>query len=387
MIKGSGDTIRCCSCKAQAHIYCYNIAKPSSQLLNDNSNVFFLCDKCKSNVNLNNIDIAANVAELSVNVNKLASDFTAMNSALGEFGNKIIENASSAPPPQLFNAMSNSLSDITVALSKTSTVVEEIRNTVATLNPQQMYAEMIAKLENLRHITETSAIASTSSSDKVIGILTELRPVLAPQTNLSYANVTQRKRPRVDLSASDVNVYTTTQPRFGRTSGTEGTGPTTNAFQLGGKSSRLTNTKHLVISPLHPSTSSAQIKEFITTKLELQESSSEISVFSLAPRNRPLNELTFVSFKIETADNHYDKLMSADFWPKGINFRPFENRGPKPPIVPPFAEIASQSQSSNTDQVDDKAPTETATESEDSSTKPSSSSFFISAVDLASPVK
>lgn len=84
--------------------------------------------------------------------------------------------------------------------------------------------------------------------------------------------------------------------------------------------------KSMVASRFAPSTEASKVLAYVKTKLELPDDSNVVTVRSLAPRNRPLSDLTFVSFKVTVPEDSLAKLMDPSFWPANTTIREFEQR-------------------------------------------------------------
>ena len=81
------------------------------------------------------------------------------------------------------------------------------------------------------------------------------------------------------------------------------------------------NKNYLHVSRLHPSTITDNLKSFVSSKLNL--TSSDIDCWPLLPKNRDLNSLNFISFKVGVFKEDVSKTLAPDFWPSGTSIRPF----------------------------------------------------------------
>lgn len=84
--------------------------------------------------------------------------------------------------------------------------------------------------------------------------------------------------------------------------------------------------KLIVASMLDPATSSDALVNFLNEKLKLPSGSTIARVTKLVPAGIDVNKLDFISFKISVPSTHYNSLMSADMWPKGVTVREFQQR-------------------------------------------------------------
>lgn len=81
-------------------------------------------------------------------------------------------------------------------------------------------------------------------------------------------------------------------------------------------------TKAIVVSQLHPNTTEDNVKKFVRDNINVGDD-VVINVKSLIPKDRSLNELSFISFKLVVPESLYSSILSADFWPTGVTVRDF----------------------------------------------------------------
>lgn len=84
--------------------------------------------------------------------------------------------------------------------------------------------------------------------------------------------------------------------------------------------------KFILASMLDPSTTPEELVVFLNEKLSLPKASTITRVTRLVPAGVDVNTLDYISFKISIPSSHYDLLMSANMWPKGVTVREFEQR-------------------------------------------------------------
>lgn len=77
----------------------------------------------------------------------------------------------------------------------------------------------------------------------------------------------------------------------------------------------------LYLSKFDPRATVDDISRLVRSNLEIE---TQIDVVKLVPRDRKLEELTYVSFKVGVGSEYREKAMSASSWQKGIYFREFE---------------------------------------------------------------
>lgn len=91
------------------------------------------------------------------------------------------------------------------------------------------------------------------------------------------------------------------------------------------KSVQVADKNFLYISRLHPSTTSEQIITHISAKIGV-DVSSDLTCNVLIPKNRNIEDLSFISFKIRVNTNVLDKVTDPSIWPVGIIIRDFKYR-------------------------------------------------------------
>lgn len=82
--------------------------------------------------------------------------------------------------------------------------------------------------------------------------------------------------------------------------------------------------KFLYVSELSPTTTSEDMKQYISKKLNIP--SNEVICQILISRNQNRDELEFVSFKIGLKEDVIDCSFAIDFWPHGTVVREFQER-------------------------------------------------------------
>lgn len=313
---------------------CYGLSESLAQTLVENANVKFLCDKCTA---VNSLSVKECVTTLADNFKEIATEFEDIKSAVGEMKEVLHTVNVTLPPAVWYNEMHDALDDIKTSTNSTAMVVNEIR---ATCDPLSVGGKTNELLQSLL----TAMTPATETNNKIVELLSDIRSaaITAPKpiAQSSYsAVVNNNKRSRSPRSSNDFEVG----PRHKRAAAIMGTGPDTSEFVIGGQNQRVNS---IVISPLHPSTSLTQIKSFIANKLGIATDSNDFSVVSLAPRGRSLDELSFISFKVSSIESLFVQLTTADFWPKGTTYRPFEERARKSVAVS-LPEAQQSDQSSN----------------------------------------
>lgn len=80
--------------------------------------------------------------------------------------------------------------------------------------------------------------------------------------------------------------------------------------------------KSVWISKLDPSISNEMMSEFILTHTDLTDK-SQFNVQKLVKKDADIAELSYVSFKIDVNEQHFDALMNPGTWPKYVAIREF----------------------------------------------------------------
>lgn len=99
--------------------------------------------------------------------------------------------------------------------------------------------------------------------------------------------------------------------------------------------------KSVWISKLDPSVSNEMMSEFILTHTDLTDK-SQFNVHKLVKKDADITELSYVSFKIDVNEQHFDALMNPDTWPKYVAVREFIQIKPVQ-----LGEFIDEAQSSN----------------------------------------
>jgi hypothetical protein len=89
--------------------------------------------------------------------------------------------------------------------------------------------------------------------------------------------------------------------------------------------------RFLVLSRIHPDTTSDKIVNFIRRKTGL----TNIRCHLMIPRGKTVNELEYVSFKVGVEVDDYSTLMVPELWPAKVLVRDFEKRNRR--LKPTFA--------------------------------------------------
>lgn len=84
------------------------------------------------------------------------------------------------------------------------------------------------------------------------------------------------------------------------------------------------STRSIYVSGFHPSKTSEQIVEDL--KRQGIDTKAIWRCNRLVSRNKNVNELTFVSFKIAVLESHYDTFVDRKLWPNDVNIREFKNK-------------------------------------------------------------
>lgn len=338
--------IQCHGCKANFHMKCYGLSETLAQPLMENANLKFNCDRCSaSNVNLSNVKV--NVTALAENFKAFTTEFNAMKSSMIEMKSAVHNVNVNLPPSPWYQEMHDTLHHVKTTSENVATVVSEIRSTC---DPSSNVNETNELLKSLLCAMNAMAPAA-ADNNKIIELLSDIRSATIatpkPMQRPTYSSITNNKRLRSPGSPTELG----TVPRYKRASAIPGNGPATSALVVGGQRHRDNATNALVISPLHPRTSVAQIRSFIANRLSIDADSKDFSVVSLAPRGRSLDELSFISFKVSSVDVLYTQLFAADLWPTGISIHSFEERARNsnavslpldPPIETPAIDITAQ---------------------------------------------
>lgn len=102
----------------------------------------------------------------------------------------------------------------------------------------------------------------------------------------------------------------------------------------------------VVISQLHPSTTSDSIITFVNKKLNLNPETNTIRATMLVKKDRDVSQMDFVSCKLNITQEMYSSVMNASIWPTGVTIRDFVNFSRKPErtighFLPPIETIVA----------------------------------------------
>lgn len=83
--------------------------------------------------------------------------------------------------------------------------------------------------------------------------------------------------------------------------------------------------KTIVASHLSPTTTDDELQSFLKDCLG-DDDFAPLKVTKMLPKDRRLEDLNFISFRISAPERLYSKLMSPDFWPIGVTIRDYAYR-------------------------------------------------------------
>lgn len=313
------DAIQCFACHTYCHHRCYSLPKNAASILVENASFKFMCDRCTELIGrTSNVNVS--VSTLSRNIASMTDELKEMKETVSGLKTKVHDVVVNQVPPSSFEAMVDELKEVKKTTLESAAIVNKF-------DPMVQNSKNDEIVELLKSINDSLAGKSkdvpSANEQKIIGILTEIQSstknsYVPKQMFPSYSSVIGGKRSHAMIDTNPTTPST-------RAPAITSTGPETTDFIIG-RRSKWNEEKALVISPLHPATTIAQVKTFVTKKLEISNDSNDISIVSLAPRGRALNELNFVSFKVLFVDSLSEKLSSPSFWPSGTSIRPFEKR-------------------------------------------------------------
>lgn len=165
------------------------------------------------------------------------------------------------------------------------------------------YNQNITEMSKLRDSLAEVIITVNTLSTKVDKRFDEI------QNEISAVN-----QPVQSSSLAEVNVGKTTASNYAQI---VGTGEICDTIQTVAVRSK----QYLYVSHLHPSTVTDNLKSYVGSKLNLTP--TEIDCWPLVPKNRDINSLNFISFKVGLYDEDIAKALAPDFWPSGTSIRRF----------------------------------------------------------------
>lgn len=323
------DVITCGGCKVTFHQKCYGMNKQLSDKIIDNMNLMFLCDNCVTILH------PSNTVNMCNNMYTVACELSTMKKVVDDIQNELKSQTSQMPPTSLFGEMISSLSEINTSLKSINAAQQ-----ISTTKTDEAY-------EALRNIQSALPVNSTPPVDwdEMKNLMCDVRSALQQNNNGQahggiaafsfgqsgrpcpsevFGRNAKRRRDEFD------NVNRAGSPEGAKQPSTICTGPAnTELITVGQKQSMddpPAGYKSMVASRFAPSTDTSKILAYVKANLSLGDDSSLVMVRSLAPRDRQLTELTFISFKITVSDDLYDKIMDPAFWPANTLIREFEPR-------------------------------------------------------------
>lgn len=308
---------------------CYKLATNLGESVTRHKNLAFLCDVCLKLAKPTNMVQICNALE------SVASDLSEIKSGVVDLKSAVSSQTTQMPPPGIFPDMLKSLAEITNSLK----LVAETQNASANAINEANNASF-SVLHNIQSTLANKEASPTPlvNPSELSKLMTDVRTALENNGRNSARTMPNsfgtpitpsgggRKRlretiPYNTMHSPDPSKRAKPMPQ------TVCTGPANTdllTVEQPGKDSQIG--KSMVASRFAPQTDPSKILAHVKAGLELAPDSDVVLVRSLAPRNRPLSELTFISFKVTVPDEHFDKLMEPSFWPAKTTIRDFEQR-------------------------------------------------------------
>lgn len=239
-----------------------------------------------------------------------------MKNAVNDLSTTIASHTAQLPPPSIYIGLISSL--------------DEINKSLHNLNSSGAAAETAAILREVQSsLARKESQPPSSDTDELKSLLGDVRsalnnndrtPRITQSAHLSsYSPFGLAKRRREVIPSAE-------QPKRAKTD-IVATGPVNSDLTTVAKpSDEPAGFKSMVASRFAPQTDASKIVSHVKSNLSIEADSDVVFVRSLAPRGRPLAELTFVSFKVTVPEEHIGKLMDPSFWPANTTIREFEQR-------------------------------------------------------------
>lgn len=90
------------------------------------------------------------------------------------------------------------------------------------------------------------------------------------------------------------------------------------------RASNAVTVKSCYITPFHVEQSEEDIIEYLRENINIDNSTLEC--VKLVPRNKNINELSFVSFKLSVSENLSSVISDPFYWPEGVEIREFQSK-------------------------------------------------------------
>lgn len=355
-------TTTCGKCNATVHLHCIGISHKTLQVL-WHPNIRILCSKCiggdKRTPKTPSTPSTPNTSEKPA-LEKLKT-FEFRPSILLNDKNEQRQLNSSESEASITAKMNSKINLMYNLLQKVHTSVEKTNNIVSSqVEASKSYSEALKEIKDVAVSTKgklDDAAANIGGPDRrgafqfngrnfpsiensnksVKRRCPDNSPTPAPKIQFKHRTLVPGKAGNVDHGLGDSVSVT--------------------------KSKRTSPYAHLVksiyISRLQPTVTIEKITDYVKKKMpELKD--NDISLRMLVKKDQPLDELTYISYRLACTEEHYSKFMDSEFWPAHVMIGEFIERERKQANVGDFMATPSkmhQSTPAAPKNVNEKTPT------------------------------
>lgn len=321
----SAATIKCFYCNGQYHLPCYDIITAANRIF-VNKNVVFLCDECiepsdrspeKKRKNPTQSTLFGGNGEMQlsrssstsslVNIGSQNTEKSTGKATTATLANKIDKQTGIlAELVKKINAMKDAMAE------QNTTTNEHIKQCTSAIENGNHDYRSVPPSQSTTTTTATTlakhSMESTSSSSLAA----------APPVRTLDAATKQAVKNRTLIAGSNNNTG-------------HGLG---NAVQIGKRPLVVRGTEHnalpksIYVSRLETTITSDDISTYIKTRLP-DIDSQHFSLRMLVKKDKPLETLTFISFRLSCTNDLFNTFMSSSFWPDHVMIGEFFDKQPE----------------------------------------------------------
>lgn len=293
------STVKCKSCENEFHLPCFGIQKPSSELFVI-KNIVFICDECLISTSSPKRKNSSNrnVKQSTINLDGSISTPT---TPVFEIGRK--------------SSINNSHND--QLLRKTvSSLATKIDDQIATISAlKQSVDSMHATVKTNKAVSSTFTSFSNRTYAEALGSTNSKQEKTYSAAKLTDSE-TQRKVKGRQLISGTCN---TTTHNLGTPVVMKRRGDNYSSTQ------RSNLTKSIYVSRLQTNVSPEAISGYIKQQLpDINE--NDFMLRMLVKKDQQLDQLSFISFRLQCTDSVYESLMTPSFWPQHVLIGEFYER-------------------------------------------------------------
>lgn len=306
------ESLTCPVCESVLHAKCVKINKTGFAIITNNPNVFWVCDKCVDMTLLTVVKkVDAISAMLSVfserigNVEKVVTTFATVNPH-----HDTVETLPVVPSAKTSKTVSSRVhlarSVTAKSVPKTTTPVPKTATSVHKTSPQPQ------ALSSVPTLIRSPPISLPLSSPSLPSASTST-PTSAPCSSAMEAKKTEKSITTMtnEKQKGDVNVNS----KHSNTPLITGTGASSELIAAAEQHSTM------FVTNCSGSTTAEQLATYIASKIQLETDTIRANL--CIPKDRPVESLNYLSFKLSVPLRHANTVLDAGFWPQNIRIRKF----------------------------------------------------------------